>query len=113
MLTINVSGLDRLGLACDQLSCMEGLDRALKRSAETVRDRAMQNLPGVTPPTIEPGSAPLSWTVTSSSDHGWRMEWGQLSSAPQPWFGPAANASREDVVRNVTDSVAAAARALR
>lgn len=113
MLTIDISGLEGLGAALDRLSRLEELDRALRRSAEAVRDLAARNLPGVEPPSAEAGAAPLTWRVVSASETGWRAEWGGVNDAPRPWLQPAVDALREDIVRNAAGGVAAAARALR
>jgi hypothetical protein len=113
MLTINISGLEQLSSVCTTLSRMEGLDSALKLAAEHARDQAVQNFPAAAPLTVEPGAAPLSWQVATRSEAGWRREWGQLHDTSRPWLAPAADASRESLVRNAQENLSALARSLR
>lgn len=118
MLAINLSGLDSLDAAFDRLSRLEELDRAMRRSAEALRDLAARNLAvlhgsGGEPPSVTAGGGPLAWRIVSTSETGWRAEWGGLNSAARPWFGPAADASRGSIASNAANALASAAKSLR
>jgi hypothetical protein len=102
MFLAKIDGLENLGSICDRLSQFTELDHALKKGADIIRDAAIQNLPEVEPPAITAGAAPLTWKITTNSMAGWRKEWGRLHNAPQPWFAPAANNSRDAVIAAVT-----------
>lgn len=116
-----ISGLGSFGAALSRIAEPHSLSEILMGEADGIRKSARTQLAEGGGPdsgrsalteqlTVHPSNDGLRFTIGTSLDYGWHLEFGSLHGAPTPWLVPALEDRRPAILGRIRNWLAASGR---